>query len=252
MKRLGIICVCVLLMVSLIGCSPGAEKENILTKNPNPDSSKKKSEDLTPVKKPKGPPQGWIKKISISKQQEKEGTALKIKVDTNKPLEKKHYLSYKYWKNGAVIMESETDTLAPAVYKKGDLIFVDVVLNYDDQVVEQRRSEMLQIENSSPIIKQVNIPGIEGPGIYRMYVKAGDPDGDEITFSLAGDPLHQGLEIDPQSGTVTLVLDEKNPPPEEMKFTIVADDGDKGIAKKLVTIKFNITRQEENQEGSKS
>jgi len=252
MKRLGIF-ICVLLMVSLIGCGSGADEENNLSTGPA--SSREKTGDeagnLTPEQRPKGPPEGWIKKISFTKQPGKEGTALKFKVETTKPLGEDQYFSYIYWNNQEKIIETPLDTLPPTAYKKGDLVYVDVALYQEGRILEQRRSEMLQIENSFPVIKEVKIPEIDGPGIYRIIVKAQDPDGDKITFSLTGDPLPDGLQIDPQNGSVTYILGE-NAPPENIKFTITADDGDKGITKKAVTITFNITRPGENLERRKS
>jgi hypothetical protein len=252
MKRLGIY-VCTLLMVSLIGCGGGADEFDTDI-NTGQASSRQKDRDEardTAQKRPEGPPEGWIKEISFSKQLGKDGTALKFKVETRKPLEENQYLTYIYWNNQEKIKETPQDTLPPTAYKKGDVLFVDVALYQEGQILEQRRSEMLQIENSSPVIKEVKVPAIDGPGVYRIFVKAQDPDGDKITFSLDGDPLPEGLQIDPHSGTVTYILGD-TPPPESVKFTITADDGDKGITKKIVTINFDITRPGENQERRKS
>ena len=178
MKRLGIF-ICVLLMISLIGCGGGADEiESNISTGPASSQQKDKDEAGEPAQqRPKGPPQGWIKNISFSKQLGKDGTALKFKVETTKPLEENQYLSYIYWKNQKKIMETPQDTLPPTVYKKGDLVYVDVALYQQGQILEQRRSELLQIENSSPVIKEVKIPGIDGPGVYRIIVKARDPDG---------------------------------------------------------------------------
>jgi hypothetical protein len=253
MKRLRIFA-CVLLIISLIGCGGGADEieTNISTGQTSSQSKDRaKADDLAPQQRPKAPPEGWIKKISFSKQLGKNGTALKFKVETTKPLKENQYFSYIYWKNQEKILETQLDTLPPKAYKKGDLVYADVVLYQGGQILERRRSEMLQIANSSPVIKEVKIPGIDGPGIYRIFVKAQDPDGDKITFSLDGDSLPEGLEIDPQSGTVTYILGE-TPPLESIKFTITADDGDKGITKKAVTINFDINRSRENQERRES
>jgi hypothetical protein len=253
MKQLEIFA-CVLLMVGLIGCAGGADEieSNISTGQASSQGKTRgEADDLRPQQRPKGPPEGWIKKISFTKQLGKEGTALKFKVETTKPLGEDQYFSYIYWKNQEKVIETPLDTLPPTAYKKGDLVYVDVALYQQGQILEQRRSELLQIENSSPVIKEVKIPGINGPGVYRIIVKARDPDGDKITFSLTGDPLPEGLHIDPRSGMVTYILGE-NTPPENMKFTITADDGDKGITKKVVTITFNITKPVENQERRKS
>ena len=256
MKRLGIYVygyICMLLMIILIGCGGGTD-ENETNLGTNQASSRQKDRDKArdqAQQKPKAPPTGWIKKISFTKKKMKEGTALKFKVETTKPLAEDQYLSYIYWKNQEKILETPQDTLPPTVYKKGDLVYADVTLFQQGQILEQRRSELLQIENSSPLIKEVKIPEIDGPGIYRIIVKAQDPDGDKITYSLTGDPLPEGLAINPQSGMIIYTLGE-NAPPEKIKFIITADDGDKGIAKKTVAITFNITRPAENKERSKS
>jgi hypothetical protein len=236
-------------MISLIGCGGGADEieTDISTDQA---SSRQKTRDKAgepAQKRPKGPPRGWIKKISLSKQLGKDGTALKFKVETTKPMEENQYFSYIYWKNGEKFLESPKNILPPRYYKKGDLVYVDAVLYQEGQVLEGRRSKMVLIKNSSPLIKEVKIPEIDGPGVYRIFVKARDPDGDKITFSLAGDPLPEGLRINPSSGTITYILGE-NAPPGKMKFTITADDGDKGITKKIVTIDFEIIGPGETQE----
>ena len=254
MNRSGIyVCICMLLMIILIGCGGGTDEIDTNLGTGKVSSQKKDRHEpgeQTPIR-PEAPPAGWIKKISFSKKVMKEGTALKFKVETTKPLEEDQYLSYIYWKNQEKILETPQDTLPPTVYKKGDLVYADVTLFQQGQILEQRRSELLQIENSSPLIKEVRIPEIDGPGIYRIIVKAQDPDGDKITYSLTGDPLPEGLEINPRTGVITYTLGE-NAPPEKIKFIITADDGDKGIAKKIVTITFNLTRAAENQERRKS
>lgn len=252
MKRLGIY-VFTLLMIILIGCGGGADEiETDISTGQASSQQKDRDETQDPTQqRPKGPPQGWIKKISCSTQLGNDGTALKFKVETTKPMEENQYFSYIYWRNGEKFLESQKNILPPKHYKKGDLIYIDAVLYQEGQILEGRRSEMVLINNSSPLIKEVKIPEIDGPGVYRIFVKAQDPDGDKITFSLDGNPLPEGLQINPNSGTVTYILGE-NAPPETLEFTITADDGDKGITKKIVTINFDITGPEANQERRES
>ena len=203
-------------------------------------------------KKIKPPPKGWIKRAYFSPQKNKKGRTLKIKVETIVPKTEDQYFSYVYWKNGRKIGEGEEDTLDPSVYKKGDIIFADVLLHQEDQTLEKKRSEMLMVPNTSPVIKEVKIPSIMGPGTYRITVKAEDIDGDKLTYSLlpasgaASLPEGSKLQIDPATGTVTCTLGEK-PPPRQLKFIITADDGDKGTAKKAVTISFKIHKSPEKE-----
>lgn len=193
----------------------------------------------------KAPPEGWIKRAYFSYPKNKAGRSLKINVETKIPKTENQYFSYVYWKNGKAVEKGKENTLKTTTYKKGDVIFADVLLHQDGQELERKRSEMIQVANTSPIIKEVAIPEIVGPETYIITVKAEDNDKDKITFSLLNvpdsDPLPEGSEmkIDPATGTVTCVLGEK-PPPGKLKFIIAADDGDGGVAKKVVTIPFKV------------
>ncbi|UCH96739.1 MAG: cadherin repeat domain-containing protein [Candidatus Aminicenantes bacterium] len=247
MKILQII-VYILLVVSLIGCGGRTEEFEYLDLTGKSSSQGKAgTQGEGEAFRPESPPGGWIRSISFSKHLRKDGTALKIKVETTTPMEEDQHFSYIYWKNGKKQEETSNDTLSPKSYKKGDIIFADVIFYQEGQILEQRRSEMLQITNSSPIIEDVIIPDIEGPGVYHIIVKAHEPDGDKITFSLEDNPLPGRLKINPATGSVTCSLGKKIPP-EKMKFIIKADDGDGGITKKAVTITFKIREPENNQE----
>jgi hypothetical protein len=239
---------CILLMLSLSGCGGAGDYENQGLNRDSASSREKarrrvEAADLRPEERPVKPPRGWIQKISFLKKPGKKGTQLKIRVQTAIPLEENHYYSYIYWKNGEKLEKTKRNTLPHSAFKKGDLIFVDVILHQDDEIVEQRRSDMLHITNSSPVIEEVEIPEIEGPGIYRFPVKAQDPDGDKITFTMQGKALPEELTIDPTTGTITFSPTEKAPP-KKIKFTITADDGDGGIAKKAVSITIKINKPE--------
>jgi len=161
------------------------------------------------------------------------------------------FFSYVYWKNGTKLIESHEDTLTPENYKKGDMIYADVLFYRDEELAEKSRSEIVQIVNSSPVIKEVIIPRIEGPGSYIITVNAADIDGDKIKYSLLpareGDTVFDGLQINSITGSITCTLGD-TPPPEKLRFIIAADDSDGGIAKKVVTINFEIPKTREQTE----
>jgi hypothetical protein len=212
---------------------------------------KQEERDKTPKIKPKAPGKYFIKKAFFTPELVKAGTALKITVELTEEPDESDFFSYIYWKNGTQLIESHENTLAPENYKKGDLIYADVLFYRDGELAEKSRSEIVQIVNSSPVIKEVIIPKIEGPGSYTITVKAADIDGDKIKYTLLpvkeGDKLFEGLQINSITGSVTCTLGE-TPPPEKMRFIIAADDSDGGIAKKVVTITFEITKKEEQTE----
>lgn len=212
---------------------------------------KEKERAKTPQIKPKAPGKYFIKKAFFTPQLVKAGTALKITVELSEELQEDDHFSYIYWKNGIQIMETHEDKLAPENYKKGDLIYADVLFYRDGELAEKSRSETVQIVNSSPVINEVTIPKIEGPGSYTIAVKGTDIDGDKIKYTLLpeaeGKTLFDGLQINSVTGTVTCTLGE-TPPPEKMRFIIAADDSDGGITKKAVTITFEITKKTEQTE----
>ncbi len=251
-KGLVAVTVVLILMLGTAGCGNGESDESFKvlkrSEKKKPTRQKRDKDETTgddSSKKIKAPPKGWIKRAYFSPQKGKDGISLKIKVETVIPVEENQNFSYIYWKNGRKIGEKKGDTLDPSSYKKGDSIFPDVLCHREDQVLQRKRSEMIHVPNTSPIIKDVKIPPIIGPGTYNITVKAEDIDGDKLTFSLlpapGAAPLPEGskLQIDPATGIVTCTLGEK-PPPEKIKFIIAAKDGDKGTAKKAVTISFKI------------
>lgn len=159
-----------------------------------------------------------------------------IKAKTANPLNDYQTLTYKYWKNGEPLEETEETQLPPFSFKKHEVLFADVMLYEDDQLIAKERTEMKPVLNSPPLIEKVTLPNVEGPGTYEFVVTAKDIDEDQITFSLEADDLQVDAQIDPDTGTVTCTLDDN--PPESIKFTIVADDGDRGVTKKIVFMRF--------------
>jgi hypothetical protein len=163
---------------------------------------------------------------------------IKIKVKTAAPLKENQELKYKFWKNRNAMEETDQPTLPADTCKKNDVIFADVTLYQDGEIAARKRTAMAPILNSPPVIEEVTMPEITGPGTYEFKVKAKDTDNDQITFSLElGEGSEDlGAEIDPATGNVTCTLAEN--PPEALKFTIIADDGDGGVTKKIVAMRF--------------
>jgi hypothetical protein len=156
-------------------------------------------------------------------------TGLTVNAEVFPPLDKdgNESLKYFFWINGEVFAEQETASLAPFSYKKGDSLFVDVVLVKDGEEAGQKRSELLFVLNSKPEIKEVQFPQIKGTGTYKIPVSAVDADGDPLTFSLEADEgIPAGLRIDAGSGLISYNLEQ--PPDRDLKFRVVAKDGEQG------------------------
>lgn len=199
-----------------------------------------------PLPKPEAPNKTWIKRAYFTPNRIQSGTQLKIRVETAEPPEDSEIVFvYSYWKNGSQMQEYKGDTLPPTAYKKGDLVYADVEFYINGQLSEKARSEVVEIANSSPVIEEVQIPQISGPGAYSIALKCKDIDEDQIKYSLLpakeGGDVWPGLSIDSASGNVTLTLGD-TAPPKLLKFVISADDGDGGITKKIVSINFQINQ----------
>jgi hypothetical protein len=182
------------------------------------------------------PGTGMIKKVYYASRIARAGSKMKIKVETTEPLKENQYLSFIWWRNGKKLEETQEATLPISSFKKGDVIFTDVLLYQDNQLIERKRTEMVQIVNSRPVIKEVIFPQVKGPGTYTLKVKAEDPDGDPLTFSIEKEALPVDVQINPSTGVVTCILDENTP--EILKFIIGVDDGSGVKTKKVVTMNF--------------
>ncbi len=98
-----------------------------------------------------------------------------------------------------------------------------------------KRSNVLIILNSAPRIISDPPERAEG-GVYRYAVRAEDPDGDPLRFSLGGQPP-TGMEIDGKTGVVTwqVVVVEKE---ATYDYEVVAEDPQG--AKSIQTIPMHV------------
>jgi hypothetical protein len=239
-------------LVGMTGCSSDkADTEERVIQPEEIDAKRraarqaKEKEEARKIKKPKTPPGGWFKSVKLVPQKTEEGAALKINVETTRPLdtEKQEYLAYVFWKNNQGSGEHKEGLIPASYYKRGDLVFAEVVYYRQENVVARMRSEPLFVENTSPVIKSIAVPDIDGPGTYTFKVTGADKDGDKLTYTLApgteGEKLPGGFSINGSTGLVTFVLAEDQKLPPTLKFIINANDGGGGVAKKAVTLTFS-------------
>jgi hypothetical protein len=185
-----------------------------------------------------------LKKVSISPQKIRVDSTAAIEVETTAPLTDNQYLSYVVWKNSKPMDESREASFPPNTFKKHDILFADVKLYENEQLIARKRTDMYVVLNSPPEIEEVILPEVKGPGTYKFTVKSKDADNDTLTFSMEMDKPENEEEvipqvdaqIDPSNGEVTCTLDENLP--DGFKFTITANDGDGGVAKKIVSMRF--------------
>ena len=150
-------------------------------------------------------------------------------------------LFYSFWVNRRLVRESEENSLAQRFFKKGDLLYADVVVLKEGKEIARRRSEVIQVLDSPPRFTRLEVPKIQGFGDYTIPVEAFDDDGDKITFSLQGESLPEGLSIDSQTGNILFAF--RKEPTEKVVFSVVADDGQEKSSQE-VTLLFRQVKGE--------
>ncbi len=118
-------------------------------------------------------------------------------------------------------------------FKKGDKISVEVIpYNGKNEGVWKAEGE-ITIPNSPPKITSEPEAKMEG-GKFRYAIKAEDPDGDLIDFTLKDAP--KGMSIDPKTGLITWDFDEKAAGEYKLEVIVSDPEGAKSSQTLILTI----------------
>tara|TARA_Y100001968_G_scaffold325035_1_gene365612 strand:+ start:134 stop:1024 length:891 start_codon:yes stop_codon:yes gene_type:complete len=102
-------------------------------------------------------------------------------------------VSYSWYVNGRRVSGVTRDRLKPGAggFQRGDTVYFSArVENVDGQYIEES-SKVVEIGNAKPImLSDVR----QARGLHGVRLKAEDPDGDELTWSVEGGP--PGVSID--------------------------------------------------------
>lgn len=126
-------------------------------------------------------------------------------------------LSYQWTINGTTLPGNDSDTLS-ADFKKGDTISVTVT-PFDGTEKGPPLSASTIIFNAPPVIISSVARDATLKDVFRYQVKAEDPDGDPLTYSVISVP--EKMDIDPATGLI--------------KWSI--PEGFKGKASAIVTVR---------------
>jgi hypothetical protein len=177
-------------------------------------------------------------------------TVSQVKIEPNRPLSADNLravasgqdpdgddvtFSYQWRLNGEEIVGASETTLTNDLFRRGDRVQVVVIPFDGDEWGRAAGSGVRQIRNTPPKIVSDPPSSIEN-GIYRYAVQAEDADGDELRFSLEGEPP-KGLSIDANTG----VVDWQVVVPAgkvNYVFKVVAEDPEGGRSVQQVTFKF--------------
>lgn len=173
-----------------------------------------------------------IARLKIMPEVFKPGDSLYIDAEAKDTDGDRVSILYEWAKNGEPA--GNTEKLAAQI-KRGDRISVKVTpfdgKEYGRPIVLQR-----EIRNMPPVIIEEKQHRLEG-GLFTYPVKASDPDGDPLTYSIKTGP--SGMLIDPKTGLVQW----KVPPDFKGKapFTVSVSDGHSGEAVLSLTVRITTT-----------
>lgn len=143
--------------------------------------------------------------------------------------------SYEWFRNGELVIGQGTENLPPELVRKGDRISA-AATPFDGETRGARVvSAEVTITNSPPVIASQPPVGPTANNLYVYPVKASDPDGDPVTFSL-GPSVPKGMTIDPQSGKLQWALSPESSGTFLIEIIATDKDGAKGVQRYRMTV----------------
>ncbi len=166
------------------------------TVSPAPKPSQKAPGDVT-VPVPNSPPR--ITTLDVYPQYPIIGDTIKIEAVTLDKENDPVTISY-HWKKNDLPLPVETATLKiTEEFKRGDKISVRLI-PHDGKTYGSPITLNVVIANAPPVIEQSeDMFNIEG-SFYSYKIKAHDPDGDKLTYTLKSAP--SGMTINPATGQI--------------------------------------------------
>jgi hypothetical protein len=136
------------------------------------------------------------------------------------------YYLFQWEKNGTLLSHATSETLERGQFKKGDTITVTATPDDREILGIPKKSEPLVILNNPPLILSSPPVRVEG-NIYTYLVKAQDPDGDPVTFTLKLGP--KGMEMDKATGRIRWEVKKEDKGTHSIEIEAVDQDGAKSI-----------------------
>lgn len=213
-------------MVSTDVSEPAAE--SVEEKVPSPQKTQAPQKPTEPVNHP---PE--VVYVRLSPSLVYPGTVIRAEVE-GRDMDGDFVTFYYEWKrNGETIVGELNDELDTNGFMKGDVITLTVTPFDGKDTGTSRRSLPVIVANRPPEI--TSIPSVSVTDNRYVYqVKATDPDGDSITFSLEDPP--PGMTIDPQTGLIEWELPEEG---DSFEIKVMVTDGD---ATAFQSFELNLTR----------
>ena len=164
------------------------------------------------------------------------GERVEAQAEASDPDHDRTDLSYRWFRNAAMVKEGEAPFLDTTGFAARDQIVVEVTA-YDPAVTgNMLRSAPVTLGNRLP--KIVSVPPAPGAGDQYVYaVNAVDPDGDRMAFQLETAP--PGMMINEQSGQIVWPILPSNQN-GTFHVKVVAKDGQGGAAFQEFDLTFSV------------
>ncbi len=171
-----------------------------------------------------------VSRVKILPEVFKPGDTLSVDVQASDPDEERVTILYEWKKNGS---PAGTTAHIDSQLRRGDKVAIKMTPfdgeDYGRPVILNR-----EIQNLPPMIIEDDAFTFDGE-VYTLQVRASDPDGDPLTYSLKSAP--DGMGIDAKTGIVTW-----NVPREftgAVPITVSVTDGQRGETTRDLTLKIN-------------
>ena len=145
------------------------------------------------------------------------------------------YYNYKWKINAKVLPEERKEILERNRFKKGDSITVTVTPDDREVTGVHKKSDVVVISNSPPVIVSSPPTSIEGSK-YLYQVKANDPDNDPVTFVLKSGP--KGMEIDKNTGLIRWEIRKEDKGSHQVEIEASDNEGAKSTQRYVLTVEF--------------
>lgn len=173
-----------------------------------------------------------ITAVSLAPQTVRAGERLEAQVEANDPDHDRVDLTYRWYRNDALIKEGEDSFLDTTGFVASDRIAVEVTASDPAGSATSSKSESRTVGNSGPTIVSTP-PTAAVQGRFDYSVIARDPDGDPLTYHLETAP--PGMTINSETGRIGWQI----PTDQQGMFhvKVVAKDRQGGLA----TQEFDLT-----------
>ncbi len=163
--------------------------------------------------------------VTLTPQTVQPGGKLTAEVVASDPDHDRVDLTYRWFRNDAVVKEGEEAFFDTIGLAPRDKVVVEVTARDPQAVGNRVRSEIVTLGNTAPTIVSTP-PAPVTPDQYEYAVRATDSDGDRLTYELETAPV--GMTIESATGRIVWMIPPGNRGVFHVK--VLAKDGQGGMA----------------------